>query len=654
MFLVSFPSRVGVDDRNGARVQKRVLPVGNLGSFLKRPGAHLWLWTEASLVCVRRIARKKLPLGPDGNEPFWHRRLPSTSTVCFGPGSASTFSIGTALRPVQTRLAASQPVLSGACVPLVPSNLLLACTMIDGYIMSPDTVSSLFPDRPIRPLPKRRLRERLSPEVAQSIKYPPSTHDTIPLFYYPPYTLKEERSGSIATESAAPLQHIRRPNLGASFGSLRNGVGPGVLEEEQALVRSTLVARSPPEIFSRAARNPSRLDQPRPAEPQPPPSSTSSVDGYDSFENTNNKKKRKIPSAGDSAINAAHSLNSEISSIAISTGGHSPTSDVHGASGYVAPGAYVPNSQGFSGPGRGRLGRSRNGRSPLRALPDGNNVWPARSSKAGVSPWTSPQEGGGIISSAIANAEKLPSRGQENVSLLQQHSAIAKTTPASAQFTFTCDPQVPGTVQWPGHPNKHTAAPQMASNAPNGVNHEVSSKAAGAEASQSPRKPRGGLEQKLNNAARRRERIAAEAMKRQPPKAEDVWICQFCEYNNIFRKPPSALIRDYEIKDRRRRKEEADRKRLLEKAKAKNRKGKKNGQVTTKASSGAQHMSDQGPAGAAGDQDAPPMHQGPSRPTQSGEHEDDCEGEQARPPSEHAPTMGDDGGGAIPTHIIEM
>lgn len=63
--------------------------------------------------CPNFSTRKKLPLGPDGNEPFWHRRLPSTSTVCFGPGSASTFSIGTALRPVQTRLAASQPVLSG-------------------------------------------------------------------------------------------------------------------------------------------------------------------------------------------------------------------------------------------------------------------------------------------------------------------------------------------------------------------------------------------------------------------------------------------------------------------------------------------------------------------------------------------------------------
>lgn len=58
--------------------------------------------------------------------------------------------------------------------------------------------------------------------------------------------------------------------------------------------------------------------------------------------------------------------------------------------------------------------------------------------------------GSGIISNAIANAEKLPPQGQENVSLLQQHSTTNKTTPASSQFTFTCDSQVPGTVQWPG------------------------------------------------------------------------------------------------------------------------------------------------------------------------------------------------------------
>lgn len=264
-------------------------------------------------------------------------------------------------------------------------------------IMSPDTVSSLFPDRPIRPLPKHRLRERLSPEVADSIKYPASTLDNVPLFYYPPYTLKEEAgSGPQTSESTSPVEQGRRSDLGRAFTPLRNGLRLGIGDGDGSGLRSTLVARAPAEILSRAARTPSRPDQPRPGDPQPPPSAASSVDGYDSFENTNNKKKRKIPSAGDSVLNGAHSLNSEISSLAISTGARSPTNDAngdrlhHGSAAYSTPGPYMANSnQGFSGPGRGRLGRSRNGRSPLRALADGNNVWPARASKAGTSQWPS-------------------------------------------------------------------------------------------------------------------------------------------------------------------------------------------------------------------------------------------------------------------------
>ena len=59
-------------------------------------------------------------------------------------------------------------------------------------------------------------------------------------------------------------------------------------------------------------------------------------------------------------------------------------------------------------------------------------------------------ENPGIISSAIANAEKLPSTpGQENVSLLQQHSSSVKSSPTATQFTFTCDSPVPK-PQWPG------------------------------------------------------------------------------------------------------------------------------------------------------------------------------------------------------------
>lgn len=250
--------------------------------------------------------------------------------------------------------------------------------------MSPDTVSSLFPDRPIRPLPKRRLREKLSPDVADTIKYPPSTHETTPLFYYPSYSLKDEASPPRAG-STGPTLPNRRTEVGRNYTPRRTGAGLLDGEDEEAVLRSTLVTRSPPEILTRSTQQASKQDQARP-NPQPPLSATSSLDGYDLFENTNNKKKRKIPSAGDATLNGTHGLHHEIGSLAISAGtGHSPTSELHNDRAYSHSGTYpsagtLTTSQGISGPGRGRLGRARNGRSPLRALPDGNNSWVGRAS----------------------------------------------------------------------------------------------------------------------------------------------------------------------------------------------------------------------------------------------------------------------------------
>ena len=91
-------------------------------------------------------------------------------------------------------------------------------------IMSPDTASSLFPDRPIRPLPKRRLREKLSPEIADTIKYPPSTHEATPLFYYPPYTLKDEGSPPRIC-STSPTQQGPRTETGRNYTPRQNGLG---------------------------------------------------------------------------------------------------------------------------------------------------------------------------------------------------------------------------------------------------------------------------------------------------------------------------------------------------------------------------------------------------------------------------------------------
>lgn len=68
-----------------------------------------------------------------------------------------------------------------------------------------------------------------------------------------------------------------------------------------------------------------------------------------------------------------------------------------------------------------------------------------------------------------------------------------------------------------------------------------------------------------------------------PPAPEDVWICEFCEYESIFGQPPYALIRQYEIKDRKERRRLAEKRRLLEKAKLKGRKGKKQTKNAAKA-----------------------------------------------------------------------
>ncbi len=102
-----------------------------------------------------------------------------------------------------------------------------------------------------------------------------------------------------------------------------------------------------------------------------------------------------------------------------------------------------------------------------------------------------------------------------------------------------------------------------------------------------------------------------------PPNGDDVWICEFCEYESIFGSPPEALIRQYEIKDRRERRRLAEKRRLLEKAKMKGRKGKKGSKNAAKnAAAAAQQPASQQPRH---DQQVDPMsmhHQG----TQSEEH----------------------------------
>lgn len=249
--------------------------------------------------------------------------------------------------------------------------------------MSPESSSSLFPDRPIRPLPKRRLRERLSPDVAESIEYPPAPQASTPLFVYPYNSREDSLSTSVDLIDAAGRDHGLRPVGDGGFR--RNGLGTGDDDDSlMAQARRALGSRGFHGTPDHGFRAPVRSGQPRHPKLQPPPSTASSADGYDSFEITNNKKKRKIPIAGETTLNGTHALNEQAAFGMPSppttgdddSGEHVPTSTP-----YYQSGGPLSNGQGISGPGRGRYGRVRNGRSPLRALADSNANWTGRNMK---------------------------------------------------------------------------------------------------------------------------------------------------------------------------------------------------------------------------------------------------------------------------------
>ncbi|KAI7918507.1 hypothetical protein M0657_007130 [Pyricularia oryzae] len=427
------------------------------------------------------------------------------------------------------------------------------------------TTSPMFPDRPIHPLPKRRLRERLSPEVADSIEYPPTPPTSV--FYYP---YKEE------DPDVCNGNHC-------SNGATQNGE-----EEDPSRVRrSQAVPRSAPSIRSIPFRLAQKQDPVYSSYSQLPHSTASSIDGYDTFENTNNKKKRKVP---DTAL--GHSLND------LGTGQSSPSTPVRvvhqdgcdaSCSAYHSMGSGSP---GLSGPGRGRFGRNRTGRSPLSESNRNNRMRPSMR----WSPLSAPSTG--IISNAISKVDKHPPshQGQENVSLLDLQRS-SKSSPGSGQFTFTCESQVPGSASWPGShgrtPNGTPIPPRhdVSGNSsrppwPSGVPAGHHSGPVPPNSRAMPGPPPGA--QPPPPRPRRRRTKAGEyakaAQDRQNQKQhekcrgvhdEEHWLCLFCEYEDIFGEKPMALIRSYEKKDRQRRKDEAERRRLLEKAKARGRKGKK-------------------------------------------------------------------------------
>ena len=524
---------------------------------------------------------------------------------------------------------------------------------------SPDTTSPMYPDRPIRPLPKRRLRARLSPEQAESIVFPPAPPSSGPLFSFPYSQIESRSGGTIRVGQHRGDSDHHRCHCGANHSEVESD------EEEDERVAG--LSSSPTYGYERRAAGKAVGGA---VPPYPKAGSASSADGYESFENTNNKKKRKIPNNMGSTGSSHASLAAEIANMGISRS--EMLNDYGEGPGYGSPGSTPQNHSsgtGIAGAGRGRFGRTTPNRSERRVLSTSNNLANAKAngkrelSRQGPVTGTStvmgtvttiptyhhtftdavpgPSDQGGIISAAIANAQATPApSGNENISLLHQEASKAPTP--KSQFTFTCGSDSANKMVWPGQQQNHpypsppgsyppstpaSMAPQppvrtrppVRPDAPmvstqatqtspsiNGpgqsgaVKGQPPMKPAQQPAQQQPqqaqqqqqqpqpssqqgqqqhapppRKPRRNAAKMYAYAARKR-RLAQEYQNfHNPPVLGDMWICEFCEYEDIFGVPPVALIRQYEIKDRKERKRLAEKRRLLEKARMKGRKGKK-------------------------------------------------------------------------------
>ncbi|KAK2756580.1 hypothetical protein FQN54_005473 [Arachnomyces sp. PD_36] len=501
----------------------------------------------------------------------------------------------------------------------------MAATLSGTYTSAPDTPSPIYPDRLIRPLPRNPIRARLSQEMADSILYPPAPPVT-QLFYGYPENVEVVNDAKVYVQ-----QDMDGYGYEETAGHHCDDEGDDSAGEDgPVVVRRSARFRRPSlnrSASGRARQYVNNLDGNH---------TKSGPDGYDAFENTNNKKKRKIPTSGNAGTHNS-SLSTDLANMGLSCS--TPSGSVDDGSGtgpYHGTGTPAsPVGNGISGPGRGRYGRNagRNttGRTPLDVLapnlwPGGRTVADRRDTAHSLSQDQAAEPDNktdqGIISAAIANAAALSStipRGQENVSLLDQQPK--KASPTKTQFTFTCESDSSKGMAWQTHnpypipQNRPThvltppsalsqrfatqgtqTSPNMASQAnqqvqqPPPPQHQQQGGQPNTQGRKS-RRPQGNI---YALAARQRKIQQQYANLHHPPNVEDIWICEFCEYESIFGHRPEALIRQYEIKDRKERRRLAEKRRLLEKAKMKGRKGKKATKNAAKNAAAQQHPPQQG------------------------------------------------------------
>lgn len=262
--------------------------------------------------------------------------------------------------------------------------------------------SSVFPDRLIRPLPKRSLRSRLSLEAAEAIPFPPNP----PSSSFPTYNHYGEH-GEYVNDSKVLVQqdddycehdhehdhhhhhHHHHHHYHDHDHDHENHHHHDLeddadstedLDRGEAAMRRAMDYRE--NSVSQTARNYRHAAN---------KASYSGSDGYDAFENTNNKKKRKIPTSSNMGLHQT-SLSAELAHLGLNGSRHDiAVAQDDGA----ADGQYQPSmsnlSNTISNSARVRhgkeTGRRASSRNPLGVSTSNFNVRPGN---FGATPATGP------------------------------------------------------------------------------------------------------------------------------------------------------------------------------------------------------------------------------------------------------------------------
>ncbi|KAI5791853.1 hypothetical protein EDC01DRAFT_97194 [Geopyxis carbonaria] len=372
------------------------------------------------------------------------------------------------------------------------------------------------PTRPIRPLPKRRLRSRLSEDVNATLFVPPQQPAT-PLFYFPYNNYAGDStmggSGSMGFGSGNGMEDGLQDSSDEEDNaniSISHGVGNGASEFADGTIGST--------------------------------------DPYEWTENTNNKKKRKIPTHTNPGG---------------STGGGGMSGSYNGTM-HSSPG-FSPTSTP-----RSRWRPNSSQRSPLSSISSANHV----SLRRPVRQISSPAFDRGTNCRYKDGPPVTPSK------VKRKDPGSDSCVPKQTQFTFVCESPISANVSYvPSGPSggggsggaSETAYPKSVHTVGTQTSPGISnSNATYQQPPQSTKKKPHKLsrrEQFQQQQRRRRQALANVANNN-----GEIWICEFCEYESIFGTPPEALMRQYEIKDRKERRRLAEKRRLLEKAKQKSKK----------------------------------------------------------------------------------